>query len=277
MLGVGVVGLIVTTVVVVLGLRLVDRGTAVLDDSLDLTAEAVDTLDATVVVAADATDAAASGLDTITVALRDTATSLDGAETLFAGTADAIGGVVPDSIDSIRQAIPALIQSAEFLQGALEGLSFFGVELPADRLPTAQLREIDENLTDVAVRLRASSGRLDAVAEQMGELGGSATSLSDELARLGSNLQQADALLESYADTTERIAALVAEARSDLDAQRSDGRTLVILLGVIIALGQLVPLSLGWRALRRPPHDLRLDRTHDRAAYESERSGSPAV
>lgn len=249
--GVGIAGLLITVIVVVLGLRLVDRSATTVGNSLDLTADAVRAFDETIVVAADATDVAASGLATITAAVADAEESLAGAGAVVQTTAEAIGGAVPDSIDAIRRTIPTLIQSAELLEGALGALSVLGVEFAPERSPADSLRDVEADLVDVSARLRDSSVRLETVGDDFQDLSAGAGSLSGELRSLTSTLERADALLDGYAETTRRTAVLVDQAGEDLDDQRAEGRLIVLLLGLLIGLGQVVPLALGWW-LRRP-------------------------
>ncbi len=66
-------------------------------------------------------------------------------------------------------------------------------------------------------------------------------------------MAQADTLLEGYAETASRTALLVEQASRDLETQRAEGRVIVLLLGLLIGLGQLVPLSLGWWVRRSDP------------------------
>lgn len=248
LLAVGIVGLVATAVVVTLGLRLVDRTGTTIADSLELTAEAVTAFEETVAVAAESIDVAGSGLATVTAAVADTEDSLRNAGALLDETAAAIREDVPDSIDAIRATMPALIQSAEVLETALGALAVLGVDFAPASPPAESLRRVEAGLSDVAARLRSGSSQLAIVGGDFLDLSGDAATLAVELDRLAANLEGADRLLEGYADTTRRTAALVAQTSSQLDSQRVEGRFLVLLFGLIVGLSHFVPLAIGWRA-----------------------------
>ncbi len=259
LIGIGLIGLVAAVIVVVLGSRFVDRTAATITDSLDLTAEAVQAFDETIVVAAEATEVVASGLGTITDAVADSEATLESAGELMDSTADVLSGAVPDSVDAIRQTMPALIQTAELLEEALGALSLLGVDFSPERPPADSLRNIEGRLTDVVGTLRESAVRLETVGLGFGDLSRSAGSLTGELETLSASLERADQLLDGYSSTTQRTALLVEQARSDVDAQRTEGRLVVLLLGLLLGLGQVVPLSLGWHMRRTQDPALSVD------------------
>ncbi len=246
MLAVGLVGLVATVIVIALGLRLVDRTGATLAHSLELTAEAVGTVDATIDVAADSIETAADGLATLSTAVADTESSLGSAGRLLQETGSALSEDVPASIDAIRDTLPSLIQSAELLDAALATLSVFGVEFTPPTPPGESLRRVENSLAGIADRLRENAEDTTNLGEGLEGLSGGAGVLADQLDRLQESLQQAEQLLDGYSATTTRTAALVEQTSADLDAQRAEGRLIVLLAGLVIALGQTVPLAIAW-------------------------------
>lgn len=247
---IGVVGLIATAFGVFFGLRLVDRTSNTISGSLGLTSDAVATIEETITVAADSIAVAADGLDTLTRSVSGTEESFLSAGRLLDETAAAIATDVPDSIDAIRETMPALIRSAEVLDGALGALSIFGVDYAPDTPPADSLRRVETGLADVAERLRSGADQLGTVGESFTGLSEDAVTLTGTLEELSNNLGRADTLLEGYAATAARTAVLVDETVDDLDRQRTDGKLIVVLFGIVLALGQAVPITLGVRSLR---------------------------
>lgn len=253
MLGIGLAGLVATVVVVVLGLRVVSRTGATLASSLELTAEAVATVDDTLVVAAEAVETVANGLDSVTDVVAESESALRGAGQVLTDTGLALRQDVPASIDAIRDTMPALIQSAEFLESALGALSILGVDFDPPVPPADSLRTVESGLAGISERLRGTSEDLGDLGVGLDGLSDGAGSLSQELETLETRLEEADRLLGSYGATTQRTALLVEEASVDLETQRRDGQLIVLLLGFIVGLGQAVPLTLAWQSSRRRP------------------------
>lgn len=249
LIAIGVVGIIATLVAVFFGLRLVDRTGDTLTRSLSLTADAVETIEETIAVSADSIELAGDGLETLTDSVAGAQQSFVNAGQLLDDTADALATDVPDSIEAIRATMPALIRSAELLDGALGALSFVGVDYAPETPPADSLRNVETGLTEVADRLRAGAGQLDTVGDNFSGLSADAVTLTSTLEDLTTNLERADAVLDGYAATAEETAALVAQAAADLEQQRSEGRFIVLLLGVVLGLGQVVPILLGARFL----------------------------
>lgn len=250
LLGVGLTGLLATALAVFFGLRLVERTGKTLTESLVLTADAVATIEETIAVGADSIEVAGAGLETLTRSVAGAEQSFLDAGRLLGDTADAIATDVPDSIDAIRETMPALIRSAELLDGALGALSFLGVDYAPETAPADSLARVESGLGDVADRLRSGAEQLDTVGEQFTGLSGDAVTLATTLENLSVNLGRADALLDGYAATAAETAALVGQAVSDLEQQRQEGQLIVLLFGLVLALGQVVPIALGVRALK---------------------------
>lgn len=253
LIGIGIFGLIASVAVTALGWRFVSRAGDSIATTLALTADAVSTVEQTIDLAADSVGIAADGMETLDEALTGTDQTLADISVVLAETADAIGSDVPESIDAIRATMPALIQSADLLTTALQALRFVGADFSPEEPPGDSLRRVDSGLADVSSRLRVGSDQLRDVAVDFAGLSGSAGAVAIDLGRLAENLVEADRLLSGYEETADRVAAVVIATTAELDTQRNEARILVVLFGLILALSHLVPLTIGFRALRRQP------------------------
>lgn len=243
----GVAGLIMSVVVVVLGLRAVDRTGATVARSLELTADAIIAVEDSVAAAADSVTIAADGIDTLVSAAQNTEDSLGGVATLADDTASALGAEIPEAVEAIRTTMPALIESAELVEDALSTLSFLGVGFDPQNPPAASLREVDERLADVAEVLRDGSGQISVIGADLSDLEADVASLTFNLERLDANLDRATSLVGTYTATTRNITALVDDTAAELETQRRDGQMIVVLFGVVLALLHAVPIALGIR------------------------------
>ena len=117
------------------------------EQSLDLSAEALITIDRTIVVVRETVGTLGDGLATVEGSLRDASTTLENASNLFDVTADVAATDLPESIASVRQALPPLISSAESITDAIGALSIFGIDTGPTQPLAEPIIEIQSNLT----------------------------------------------------------------------------------------------------------------------------------
>jgi hypothetical protein len=87
----------------------------------------------------------------------------------------------------------------------------------------------------------------------------SATDIQTQLATVGTNLDQLDRdlgeverVINRYQATTSEARARVSQSRHDLAGSSDSMRLMLVLLGLVVALGQIVPLWLGFALTRGP-------------------------
>ncbi|HUH06583.1 MAG TPA: hypothetical protein VML96_02140, partial [Egibacteraceae bacterium] len=100
--------------------------------------------------------------------------------------------------------------------------------------------------------LRAQADLLDEAAASMGQVGGRMETVADDLGAINEGLSEARSVLGGYAATASGARDLVEQAERDLGRQSRLAQVMVIALGLTIALGQIVPLYVGWELIQRP-------------------------
>lgn len=246
---IGIVGIILSIAVGILGWRLIgDLGSAA-EQSLNLSGEALITIDQTIVVVRETVGTLGDGLDTIEGSLEDASTTLENASDLFDVTADVAATDLPASIASVRQALPPLITSAESITDAIGALSIFGISTGPTQPLAEPIIEIERNLTQLEERLRTQAGSITAIATDFESFSGDAADLATNVARMNSDLSEAEKILLDYETTAANARGAIETTQDDLSRTVSTARATVVVLSILFALSQAAPITMG-RVLR---------------------------
>jgi hypothetical protein len=247
MLGIAIVGLLVSLLGTVLVRQLVvDIGTGV-DQSLELTVAVLETVDESFVVAEDALVILTDGTRDAEGAVRSLSDSLgEGQVALEAATA-LTGEDIADALDQVEAALPAIQQAAATIDQTLTTLSSLPLGLSYDpaRPLAATIGELREGLTGLPDELREQAAQIERTSEALTEATEGTVATADALADLDARLVDATALLGAYADQTAEASTLVQAQREVIATSTARTGILALVFGVVFAVGQFVPLYLG--------------------------------
>lgn len=253
LLGIGAVGLVVSLLSVVVGLRFLGHLDRALEDSVGVAGQAIDALGSTVEVAGSTLTGVTEILEGTADTTRDLAEALRDAEAVLRATADLSEDQIAGSLDAVDDTLPTLIQVAAVIDRTLSALS--SLPLGPDYDPTErfddslraiqqQLDGLPDALREQAVLIRDGSRDLRTVRVGTGAI---AADLDDLHATLDASAQ----LVEEFAETATNARELLGGDRRGIDRQLAFARILVVLMGLTLAAGQVLPLGVGW-LLRRP-------------------------
>ncbi|CAN5735103.1 hypothetical protein BH23ACT4_BH23ACT4_04150 [soil metagenome] len=242
----GYVAVVASIIALVFGLLMVQVSARDIHATIDVSGEAVSAIVATVDVLEDATseirigiDAAADGVSGVS------ATAVTGAANIEE-IATFLETDLPEDLEAISSTMPAAIQAAGAIDGALRALSFVGVsyspELPFDD----SLRSVQTALADLPDDLRTQSESLRELVPAATGLAEEADTLSLALVRLGTDLEALEGITETYHAT-------LTEASVTLDRTASTlGMNLWLLRLLLIAMSVAgVAVGLGLVAMSR--------------------------
>ena len=246
---IGIVGIVLSLAIGILGWRLIgDLGNAA-KQSLDLSGEALITIDRTIVVVRETVGTLGDGLATVEGSLDDASTTLESASDLFDVTADVAATDLPASIASVRQALPPLISSAESITDAIGALSIFGIN-PGPTQPLAEpIIEIETNLVQLEERLRTQAGAIAAISTDFESFSGDAADLADNVGQMNQDLAAAESLLIDYETTAANARDAIETTQAEVSKTVSTARATVVVLAVLFAMSQAAPITMG-RILR---------------------------
>jgi hypothetical protein len=222
----------------------------------------------TLVETVDVADEVVAGLDDGLATLESTFEALD---QVIASTVDVasstatLAAELPARIDAIDRAFASLQSIGETVDSTLSALDDipFGPNYDPEGSFTDSIREIRASFDPLQEDLEAIATELSTFAEGSGSLQQELGSLADDVERTRDSLEGTDALLERYRDSADDARRLAASSRSDLDDSMTATRWVVVLVGLLIAVSQLVPWVLA--GLRRDvPIAVLVDGDHER-------------
>lgn len=260
MVGVAGVGVVIALVGTIVAWQLVGR----LDDSsrqtLTVTIQTIDSIEDSLDLAADVITATTDSVDAA-------ADSLDALDESF----DAATGVV-EEIDDLTEVVgPTLEEAAESLR-QLEGVGDGIDDLLGDlsSIPFGPdydpERGLGETIGDVATELEAlpaefeqTSTDLDTFETSVGDLQVEIAVLAESVGDISAELEGSDTIVDQYRTNLADARSIAVETRDDLDSNVGLMRIILLIGGLNLAVGQIVPFWLG-RSLLRAGDD-RSDRT----------------
>jgi ABC-type transporter Mla subunit MlaD len=249
----GAVGIVAS----LLGMVVAVAVTAELDRSmrrsLELTGEALEALDASVDVAEETVILVERSLASTEATTRDLVVAFEDGEALLAATADLSEGQIASSLEAVENALPTLIEVAEVMDTTLTALSAlpFGPSYDPDEPFDDSLRAVQAELDGLPDDLRAQADLIREAGANLGTVGEGTAAIADDLGGLRDTLDTAASVLGTYARTADEARDLVQQSESNLGRQLVTLRLLIVVGGLAVAAGQVVPLSIGW-ALRNP-------------------------
>lgn len=223
-----------------------DYGLEVLGVTRDLLATAGETAATIEEIAGEA----AQGLETVEGSVASGAGTLSD----VAGLADDLGTVVtsdiPDSLDALRATMPQVIATAGVIDGVMRTLRFVGVDYDPDAPLDDSLRAVDTQLAVIPGELRTQAADFEAAAAGISAFAGSSVDIARELGAIRSTLEGSSSILADYDVTVRRGTAVIDDLEAQLERQIGFARTVTLVLGIALAVGQTVPIAAGWWALR---------------------------
>lgn len=261
MLLIGVLGIALSVAGMIVTQRLVDEMASGIDANLTLTLESMDTVRESLLLTQDTVAEINDGLDTVETTADDVAQALENTKPLLQEISDVTSEEVPDSLETVQESIPALLEVATTIDETLYLLSDFridqqilGIPLRWDlgvnydpEIPFAtSVEELGGSLEGLPAQLRSLQVYVDVAEENVDTIGADVTEIADSLQAVNENVAELDPLLNEYLVTVTEFSDSLRETRTTLAEQVRMAKRVLTLLLAWIGLIQVVPLYLGW-------------------------------
>lgn len=248
----GVIGIIASLIgIVVVWMLLDDLGDGV-DQSIELTTETLNTLDETLVLADDITSTVSGSTATLDSTVQRLSDSVDEGSTVLTSLSELSGTELPESIDGVVEGIDNLTGVARTIDNTLSQLSAipFGPNYDPENSFAGTLTEIRDDLEPTATELRSIAPDLSSLATTVSDSEADLDQLSSDIAALRASLEDTTPLISDYRDRVAEAQRLAADTQGDLGRDRNFAKVVSLILGLAIAVGQLVPILYGRDRLR---------------------------
>lgn len=252
LLGVGILGVVLSALATVVGLRLLTGFDVALANSIALTADALDAVDASVQVTEGAVSSLTGALRRTEATTRQLAIGIGDTEAVLDATADLTEDELAGSISAVEGALPALIDVAAVIDRTLSALSSvpFGPDYdPAEPFDDS-LRSIQRELDGLPEALQDQAELVRDASSSLGEVQRGTLAIADDIGELEDALREASVLLADYSATASDARELVERSERDLQGELRLARVLAVALGLTMMAANAAPLGVGWLLLR---------------------------
>ncbi len=252
MVAIGLTGILVSLIAVWVGQSVLGQVEHSIDDSLELTGEAigaaVDSIEVTssiVTTVQSGVRGVAATLTTVQQTISDSTGALD-ASTAF------IAGPLPKALSSVNAVLPTIESVANSIDDALRFASRapFGPNYDPEQPFDQAIRGLRSALRPLPGELRTLSGQFAGLTRSSAQLTSQLSTLRTNLTQLDGQLTQVSQLVERYRTTATEAKDLAERSRSNLRSDTAITRLLLVMLGLVFASSQIVPIWLGAMLLR---------------------------
>jgi uncharacterized protein YoxC len=234
-----VVGLVAIAVAVALGLVLVQRVGQTYRDGLDVAADSA-------AIAAEATEPLEQMAEDLLAFARAAEEGLGEARTVLASAQQSVAQLGSAAQNELAETTEGVASLAERAAGAIETIERL---IPGSR-PSAgeDLRQIADGLAPVPEELRELGRQLDTTATELAEADATIVELQRTVSSLAGDLEGLIPTIADLSATADRLVERVDDAESRVSLDLWLARLVVMLIGVVFAVGLLLVYRRDLRA-----------------------------
>jgi methyl-accepting chemotaxis protein len=261
---IGVIGILLSVVGIVVGQRLIDEVATGLEQNLTLTLDSMDTIYDSLLLTQETVTEVSEGLATMETAADNAALALDDTGPLLSEIADVTTERVPDSLETIQDSIPALLEVATTIDETLTILSDFQIDRQILGIPlqwdlginydpevpfAASVDELGRSLDGLPGQLRVLRTDIEVTEENLRTISTDISAIADNINALNQNVADLNPLLDDYLATVTEFSDSLRETRVSLAEQMQTLKIALVVFLVWLGLTQIAPLYLGWELI----------------------------
>jgi uncharacterized protein YoxC len=285
MIAIGLSGIVFSIGGVIVGRQLVDAVGQSVDANLALTLNSLDTVHETLLLTKNTVSDLDSTMTTVEETAAHVATALKETEPLVDQSRIVVTEDVPDSIEAIQQAMPALTDVAGAVDSTLRTLSAvqlnrsilgiplnfdLGIDYNPDTTFDESLMQIADSLEGVPENLRSLDGYLEITGRNLQAIASDLDRISGDVNTIGSTIGEVEPLIDDYLVIVTELSDSTRQTRTLLARQLSNMSVVVTALFVWFALAQIAPLYLGYELLSGSRGEKQWVMTSDAVALEDD-------
>ena len=257
MVAVGIISIVVSLVGVIVGQRVIGQVENSVDDSLVLTNQALEVVVDSIQTTSTIVTTVRSGVSSISATLDTLNTSIGDTTTAIEGSTDFLGTSLPQALDAVSNVLPTIESVARSVDSALRVISQapFGPDYNPAKPFDQAIGDLNTALDPLPDQLRTLAGQFDGLTDSSKKISDQLTTLSSDVERLDRQLADVATLVDRYATTAATAQVVTEQSRNNLESSARVARVVLVLLGLVFALGQVVPIWIGKELLNEPESD----------------------
>ncbi|MGA9277062.1 hypothetical protein [Ilumatobacter sp.] len=246
MMVVAAVGLVVSLVGTVVAWQLVGQLNSSTRETLDVTIETMDSVEATIDVADQVLDATTDTIESVSATLNTVASSFETATDVIVEVDDLTTTVGP-ALDDAGSALRTLEGLGSRIDNVLRDLSQipFGPDYDPDQELGETIGEIASTLEGLPAQFSQTSTDLDAFTTTLDDLASDVVTLAADIETVSAELSGSTELIDLYRQNIADARVVAIETRDGLDRDVSLMRLVLLIGGLNFAIGQIVPYWIG--------------------------------
>lgn len=213
-----------------------------LSQSFEVTSQALDAADRTVVVIEDALDVVALTLVDVDGVFSQTEETLGDVSLVILSTATLLNDEIPSQIEAIQGAMEGLIGTANVVDGILSALAFAGIDYDPEVPLDDALVAVNDELGQLSESFAGDAANLFSLTVSVNRLTDEISVVGDSLADLDGQIGESRGLVGEYREATAEARAVIDDASERLAGQIWPVRVLGLVLLVALSAG----FSLLW-------------------------------
>lgn len=218
-------------------------------DSTAVGRAALDDLELVIGQVGGALESTSDTLESVEGIVADGAVDLSNVSAAGSALAEVVTVSVPAALDSVRQSLPALEDTARVLDRTMRALSFVGVDYDTEVRLDDAIANVEAELAPIPATLRDQAQRFEETTTAINDLATSALGVSSRLDEVGASLRDVADTLTRADDT----AGAAREIMDRLDRRVSVATRLGSLVAVVAGLGVALSQASLWWVLRESP------------------------
>jgi len=257
MVAIGIISIVVSLVGVIVGQRVIGQVENSVDDSLVLTNQALEVVVDSIQTTSTIVTTVRSGVSNISATLDTLNTSIGDTTTAIEGSTDFLGTSLPQALDAVSNVLPTIESVAHSVDSALRVISQapFGPDYNPAKPFDQAIGDLNTALDPLPDQLRTLAGQFDGLTDSSTKISDQLTTLSSDVERLDRQLADVATLVDRYATTAATAQVVTEQSRNNLESSARVARVVLVLLGLVFALGQVVPIWIGKELLNEPESD----------------------
>lgn len=261
---VGVLGLFISVGGTIVSRTVIDELGASLETTLTLASDSLEAVDDTLHLTQTTVEQAGASLETLAETAVNVSTTMNDTQPLLDKVTQSATQQIPDSIESIQQALPDVAEAAGAIDDTLRVLDSFELDRQVFGIPIqfdlginyqpsepldATVLSLGESLDGVPEDLRSLESDMLKTSENLALIGSNIETIAGDLDSISQTVDEINPLLDQYIDIVAQTQELIAQAQADLGDQLALLQLAVTVLFVWLGLNQIVPFYIGWTLL----------------------------
>jgi methyl-accepting chemotaxis protein len=264
MLFIGILGIGLSVWGTLTGRQIVDNIGASLATTLDLTVQALDNVEDTLVLSRTTLGQLHDGLDTVETTLGVLSATVENTRPLLDEVSQVTAHDAPDSIEAVQAAIPNMAEVAGTIDATLTALSALQVERRVLGVPIRfdlginynpevpfdqSINQLGTSLDGLPERMRGLEVHLNVTSSNLGQISQSLSDMGQNLSDINSSVADTEPLMDEYIRLVVETNDMIRQSKLNIQNQVRSFKNIVTILFVWAGLSQIAPLYLGWELL----------------------------